>query len=171
VDETRCDKLLQEIAMGDTTAFRDLYSEMHKNVFSYALSIVRNTQLADDISQDVFVKIRTSADKYAAGKNPVGWILTLTRNTAFDALKKQKHEMPFDVIQDDVSEYSADNIADNILLKEAMERLTKVERQIVMLYLVVGISQKEIAGLLKLPLTTVNWKYRVSIKKLAAILK
>lgn len=171
MDEVKCDKLLHDIAIGSTDAFCELYSEMNRVVFCYAISLVRNRELAADITQDVFVKIRLCSQKYVSGKNPNGWILILTRNTAFDALKKQKNELPLDFLPDDTSDFSPNDMLDNILLKEAMERLSKIERQIIMLYLVAGIPQKDIAKLLKLPVTTINWKYRSSIKKLAQILK
>lgn len=172
MNEIKCNKLLNEIADGSDDALSELYSEMNKAVFTYALSIARNKQLAEDITQDVFVKIKFGAKKYVSNINPNGWILRLTRNTAFDSLKMQKHELPSDFSQDEQSnDFDQDKISNRILLKDAMEKLSSNERQVVLLYLVAGVSQKEIASVLKLPVTAVNWYYRAGIKKLSASLK
>ena len=90
MNEVKCNMLLNDIATGSMKALSELYSEMNRAVFSYALSIVRNRQLAEDITQDVFVKIKFGAEKYISNVNPNGWILKLTKNTSFDALKMQK---------------------------------------------------------------------------------
>jgi len=171
MNEVKCNMLLNDIATGSMKALSELYSEMNRAVFSYALSIVRNRQLAEDITQDVFVKIKFGAEKYISNVNPNGWILKLTKNTSFDALKMQKHELPSDLISNEATDFDQDKIADKLLLNEAMEKLTQNERQVVMLYLVAGVSQKEIANVLKRPVTAVNWYYRTGIKKLSAFLE
>lgn len=171
MDESKCNQILSKIAAGNIDAFRELYSGMSASIFSYALSIVRNRQLAEDVMQDVFVKIKLNADKYKDGKSPNGWVFKLTQNTAYDALKKQHHEVPVDISQEEIPDCDNESMENRLILKSALENLTKTERQIVMLYLAVGISQKEIAGILGLPVTAVNWKYRVGIKKLAFLLK
>jgi len=172
MNEVKCNLLLNEIADGSDDALSELYLEMNRAIFTYALSIVRNKQLAEDIAQDVFLKIKFGAKKYVSNINPNGWILRLTRNTAFDSLKMQKHELPSDFSNDALStDFDQDKIANRLLLKDAMEKLSSNERQVVMLYLVAGVSQKEISGVLKLPVTAVNWHYRAGIKKLSASLK
>ncbi len=171
MDETKCSRLICDIGSGDTDALRELYDEKSKAVFSYALSIVRNVHLAEDVTQDVFVKIKLGAGKYKAENASNGWILKLTKNTALDALKKQNHETPVDLFFEETPDCGSDDIEDTLLLKYALQKLTKTERQIVMLYLVAGLSQKEIANQLHLPVTTINWKYRSGLKKLALILE
>ncbi len=171
MEDSICDSLLIKIATGDTDALKELYTEMNKTVFCYALSIVKNKPLADDITQDVFVKIKLNSDKYQTDKSPTGWILTLTKHTAFDALKKQKRELPLDLYTEEIAGLSDDDLDDSLMLKGALEKLSLTERQIIMLYLVAGVPQKNIAKLLSLPATTVNWRYRTGLKKLADILE
>jgi RNA polymerase sigma-70 factor (ECF subfamily) len=170
LDEENCAALLSAAAAGSAEALAVLYAETGRTVFAYALGIVCSRQLAEDVTQDVFVKIRLGVSGYASRGQACGWLLRLTRNTAFDILKKRKHELPCELLDGPAQEETPDS-EERLMLREALERLPGTERQIVMLYLVAGIPQKEIAAVLKLPVTTVNWHYRMGIKKLARILK
>jgi RNA polymerase sigma factor (sigma-70 family) len=170
LDEEKCAMLLSAATAGSSQALAELYSEAGRMVFAYALSIVRSKQLAEDVTQDVFVNICLGVSGFTSRGKACGWLLRLTRNTAFDILKKRKHELPCELLDGPAQEETPDS-EERLMLREALERLSGTERQIVMLYLVAGIPQKEIAAVLKLPMTTVNWRYSVGIKKLARILK
>jgi RNA polymerase sigma-70 factor (ECF subfamily) len=170
LDEIKCNKLIKDISLGSNEALAELYTETKRAVFAYSLSIVRNKQIAEDVTHDVFIKIRLNSGKYHSNINSIGWILTITRNICFNVLKKQKHELIIE-IDGNRTDLSQEDLDDNLILKSAMSKLSQLERQIMIMYLVVGISQKEISKLLKLPITLVNWKYREGIRKLSNILK
>ncbi|MDR3551528.1 MAG: RNA polymerase sigma factor [Clostridia bacterium] len=177
MDEAKCGALLGEVSAGSTQALAELYTEAGRAVFAYALSIVRSRQLAEDVTQDVFVRIRLTAGHYTPRGHACGWIMRLTHNTALDLLKKRTHELPEDTLSTDeapgnsLAEATREVSADEMLmLREALEKLPRMQRQIVLLYLVAGIPQKEIARVLRLPVTTVNWQYRASLKKLSNLL-
>lgn len=171
MDEEKCGRLLEEAAAGGTEALASLYREAGRAVFTYALSIARAKALAEDITQDVFVKIRLGAAGYRPNGHACGFLLRLTRNTAYDLLRQRRHELPCEPEEAPVPMEPGAGDDDRLLLREALEHLPGTERQIVLLYLVAGVPQKEIAAALRLPVTTVNWRYRAGIKKLARILK
>jgi RNA polymerase sigma-70 factor (ECF subfamily) len=174
VDNVRCDNILTDTIKDSRDILTEIYLEMNFKIFSYALSIMRNRQLAEDITQDVFIKLKLNINKYKSSCNPTGWLLRITRNCCFNILKRQKYESVSDISdpnnKDFNKDFNDDEVIDNLLLKEAMEKLSFNERQIVMLYLVVGLTQKEIANLMRLPVTTINWKYRAALKKLQNLL-
>lgn len=69
---------------------------MQKDVLLFALSITRNLMLAEDVRQETFVKIYRQAGKYSAGTNALGFVFTVTKNTALDMLRHARHEIPND---------------------------------------------------------------------------
>jgi RNA polymerase sigma factor (sigma-70 family) len=169
LDAQRNDYLIRQLAAGDMGALSELYTETDRAVFAYALSIVNNYALAEDVMQEVFIKIRLCAGSYKASTNPNGWIMTITRNAALDMLKKLKREVSIDEMY--MHSYAAEDDVDLIFMKEALEKLKQSERQIVTLYLINDISQKDIARHLRLPLTTVKWRYRAALKKLSSLIE
>lgn len=84
--------LLGLIAFEDKDALAELYKQYSNIILIYAMSIVRDVHLAEDIMQDVFIKVGHNASKYKSNKNAYAWILTVTRNQAFDVLRKRKKE-------------------------------------------------------------------------------
>ena len=96
MDADLCNSLLGEIAAGDLTALEKLYELMQKDVLLFALSITRNLMLAEDVRQETFVKIYRQSSKYSAGTNALGFVFTVTKNTALDVLRHARHEIPND---------------------------------------------------------------------------
>lgn len=175
MDEERCAALLPKAAEGGTEALAELYEEAGRAVFAYALSILRSKPLAEDVEQDVFVKIRLGTARWEARGSACGWLLRLTRNAALDLLKKRGHELPCELPEltppEDTGRPEEADADDRLVLRAALETLPLTERQIVLLYLVDGVPQKEIAGILRLPAAVVNGRYRAGLKKLARALK
>lgn len=171
MDADLCNSLLGEIAAGDLAALEKLYELMQKDVLLFALSITRNLMLAEDVRQETFVKIYKQAGKYSAGTNALGFVFTVTKNTALDMLRHARHEIPSDeALWNNTYNTRENDIVDKLLLKQVITELKQHERQILLLHLVSGYTYKEIASLLHLPLTTVQWRYRIALQKASGIL-
>ena len=170
MDADLCNSLLGKIAAGDLTALEKLYELMQKDVLIFALSITRNLMLAEDVRQETFIKIYKQAGKYSAGTNALGFVFTVTRNTALDMLRHARHEIPSDEALWNIAYNTRENeIVDKLLLKQVITELKAHERQILLLHLVSGYTHKEIANLLHLPVTTVQWRYRIALQKVSRI--
>ena len=70
------EKLLLKIAKGDQEAFRQLYQNTDKTMYSFILSVVRNPQDAEEIMQETYLRIWTSAGSYQAQGKPLAWMFT-----------------------------------------------------------------------------------------------
>ncbi len=165
--------LLYNIAGGDKDSLAELYRNTKTAVYAMALSIMKNANDAQDITQDVFVRIWDNADKYRAKGSPMAWILTVTRNLAYMKLRRMSKQAPLDreqwqAIPDEVADLSPE---DRHILQEALAVLGDEERRIVMLYAVAGLKFREMASLLEMPLPTVLSKYHRALKKLRALMK
>ena len=167
------DGWLSKIASHDMEALSELYYSTSATVYAFALSILKNTQDAEDVLHDCYVNIFFAASTYRSAGKPLAWIMTITRNLCLQKFRvRQKIENP---PPEDWESYLAaqTNISpeDKLVLEECMNRLSDEERQIVLLHAVNGFKHREIADILSLPLPTVLSKYSRALKKLKQYLK
>lgn len=167
------DEQLRSISKGDKSALAALYQCAKTPIYTYALSVVKSRQDAEDVLQDVLLEIWRSASAYKSLGKPMAWIITITRNKCFMKLRQRAFtsELPYD--PEALSETVADgmNLEDRIVIKSCLEELSDDEREIVILHAVSGLKHKEIAEILKIPLSTVLSKYNRAIKKLRQTLQ
>lgn len=163
---------LLRIASGDKDALRQLYDAYSHAVFLLALSILKHREQAEDVMQNVFLKIWAGAGSYRKGSSPKAWIMGVTRNEAIDSLRKGRFETIYDGEEgDDIpdackTESMEDAVEDRMDMEEALSALNEKERQVVLLRIVGDLTYGEIAGVLSIPLPTAVWRYKNSLKKL-----
>lgn len=169
VDES----LFPRIAEGDKEAFICLYEQSRDAVFSYALSLLRNYDDAEDATQDTFLKIRSAAHLYKPMGKPMAWVITITRNICLMRLRELKKntdspidDLDFQADRDNPGLAAFGDVEDRFVLAKAMEQLAEEECQIIFLHAVSGLRHREIAGIVGMPLATVLSKYRRGLKKL-----
>jgi len=95
VDENNRDGAINRAVIaakaGDMDAVRFLYIRYKDNVYGYVLSIVREPQEAEDVTQQVFIKLMSSIQKYESRAVPfTAWILRVARNVAIDHLRQRR---------------------------------------------------------------------------------
>jgi RNA polymerase sigma-70 factor (ECF subfamily) len=170
------EKLLIKVADGDQEAFRQLYQNTDRTMYSFILSIVKNPQDAEEIMQEVFLKIWTSAKSYKSQGKPLAWMFTIARNLCYMKFREQKHDS--DVTIDDLMGAEAGEVcqeiemaADKMVLLAALQILKEEEREIVLLYTSGGLKHREIAASLKIPLATALSRYNRAMKKLEKYLR
>lgn len=83
-------QLLHRIAKKDSIAFRQLYEKYSAKVYNTALSYAQSVEDAEEITQDVFVKIHRSASKFKGKSSVNTWIYRIAVNTSLDYLKRKK---------------------------------------------------------------------------------
>ena len=104
----RCAREQQERAVsavgragrGDADGLSYLYRQFAPRVFAYVRRILANDYDAQDVTQQVFVKLATSLDKYDSQRADFSaWILRVAHNAAVDYLRKDRLELPSDPIE------------------------------------------------------------------------
>ena len=166
------ESLLLGVAGGDQEALARLYEQTRASVYALALSYLRSSTEAEDVAQDVFVRIWENAPGYRPQGHPMAWIMTIARNLALMRLRArgklvELSEEEWVALPESPSLTSEDRQ----VLQAALNALTSEERQIVTLHAVAGLKHREIAQLLELPLATVLSKYHRALKKLRILLK
>lgn len=156
-----------QVRNGDREAFSAIYNEYKQPVFTVIFRIVQSKEMAEDIMQDVFVKLFTSPPDETV-KNPRGWIFQIARNLSIDALRKKTHLNIEDIelIADEESEM----VWFRMDIEFAMKKLPVIEREILSLYINAGLGFHEVSHIVGLSIPAVYRKYRKAIKTLQKLL-
>lgn len=159
------ERFIARIAAGEREALAQLYQQTRTAVYGFALSITKHVADAEDVLQDTYLQVWQGAESYRAHGRPMAWLMTIVRNLALDRLRERARtaQLP---LEDQWPENSMMTPDDRLTLEALLERLPDEERQVVVLHAITGLRHREIAALLKLPLSTVLSKYNRSVKKL-----
>lgn len=170
------EKLLGKIAEGDQEAFRQLYQNTERSMYSFILSIVKHPQDAEEIMQESYMKVWTSASGYKSQGKPLAWMFTIARNLCYMKFREQKHDS--DITLEDLNGQETGEVcpeiemaADKLVLLAALQILKEEEREIVLLHASAGMKHREIAASLKIPLATALSRYNRAMKKLENYLR
>lgn len=170
--------LLQGIAERDQRAFLALYERYGNLVYSLALRVVRHQVMAEEVTQDVFLKVWQHPTRW----NPAlgqfsSWLLTITRNAGIDRLRKERrHWTPTQDYSDPLMEAGEKGAVsenpywfDGLLLARLLQQLPTEQRQLIELAFYQGYTHSELAENLQLPLGTVKTRLRTGLQKLRAL--
>ena len=165
--DAELDNCIRRIAQGDREGLAALYELTRAAVYGFALSVVKNVDDAEDVTQDTYVKIYHAAGQYVSQGKPMAWVLTIARNLATSRLREHARTAPLEGEQlERLAQQPAVTQEDRLVLDSLLSLLGEDERQIVTLHALTGLKHREIAALLELPLATVLSKYHRAMKKL-----
>jgi len=174
-------ELLAKFKKGDQQAFELLVRKYKTTVFNTIYSIMGNAQEADDIAQEVFLKVYTKADSFKGESSFSTWLYRITVNRCVDELRRRKnkiisYETEFnqeeklklkDVLvsgENDITEKLRQEELQDIVQK-AMNSLPEKYRIILTLKEIEGLSYKEISQIMKISLAKVKiWLFRARQK-------
>jgi len=141
---------------------RELMTAYGDDVWNYAFSICRKTDLADDITQDVFLKVYRRLTSFRGESSVKTWLLTITRNTALDYKRSAfwRRVTLMDVISPHGSHRSAENEAmENMSVNGIWTKVLQLPpkyREVLILFAHHQLSMKEIADVLGISVGTVK---------------
>lgn len=160
--------LLAGVAAGQREAFCALYEQTRGRIYAYALSILRQTQDAEDAMQDTFLKIRSAAHLYEPWGKPLAWMLTVCKNVCLMELRRKQHTAALTPEAEAVlaAPDTLTDAEDRAVLEAAFRTLDPESLRVILLHAAVGLRHREIAKNLELPLSTVLSKYNRGIKRL-----
>lgn len=142
-------ELIRKIKEGDTSAFRQLVY-IHKDVsLSLAVSILKDAVLAEDVLQDVFIKVFHKLHTFSFKSSFTTWLYRIVVNTSYNELKKKKYHLSIDDSESTyvISAISKDTMSESDQKKYiqlALERLRPDESLVLRLFYLCELSIKEI---------------------------
>lgn len=166
-------ELIIQLQQRNENAFQRIYEMYAENTFGVIYNIIRDETLAEEILQDVFVKIWNNANSYSEKKGRFfTWILNIARNTAIDKIrsksfKNSKQNQNADYFVDILEEKSSfSHKIDAIGIQKYIDMLEPLCKKVIDLLFFKGYTQKEASEALEIPLGTIKTRNRICINKL-----
>ena len=168
-------ELLAGLQSHDEQAFSFLYDHYSKALFTIILQIIPQQQLAEDVLQEVFVKIWHNIKLYDATKGRLyTWMLNIARNQSIDRTRSKDFNNRSKTTELSETVYndgqSVDANIDDVGLKKTLNNLPEESRKLLDLAYFQGYTQEEISKILNIPLGTVKTRIRATIIQLRKIL-
>lgn len=144
--------------------FETIFEEFFDKIYYKVLGIVKNSNDAEDITQEVFISVYKNLSKFRNESNIYTWIYRIAINKTYDFFKKKKDNLEINeyVL---ALEYDADvAVETNMVLKEKIDLLDQRSKEIVILKDIYGYKLQEISKLKNINLSTVKSIYYKAIK-------
>lgn len=150
------------IAGGDRAAFKALYDATSSRLFAIALLLMRRRDAAEDVLQEVYLRVWSRAGLYDPVKGPpMPWLARITRNAAISRIVQNR--VPHEDIDDHAEELVAQvaSAAENMDLARCLKHLSADHKRAVISTFLYGYTHEELAAALGVPLGTAkSWTRR-----------
>jgi RNA polymerase sigma-70 factor (ECF subfamily) len=175
--------LVAQIARGDEQALGAFYDRFGRIVFSLALRVARNEQVAEEATQEAFLAVWRSADEYRASRGSArAWLLTIAHRRAVDRVRYEQRRVVANEPLDETTQAqirqtipSAEDEAwvafERERLVRALAQIPDAERELIELAYFDGYTQSQLAERLGLPLGTVKRRTFAGLRRLRELLE
>ena len=170
-DSDREGRLLDRLRSRDREAFRELVTSFHEMVFNLILRMVRNRELAEDLTQDTFIRVYQALPSFLGKSSLSTWLYRIAYNVAMNELARASHRYettPFDELPAGGRDARAlrdegVDVAGEIEEAEAVERINRLiddlkpeQRWAMTLYYHDERTYREISDIMGIPIGTVK---------------
>lgn len=167
--------IIKKAQTGDKIAFDQITLFYHKKVFNFSRRYLAVREDAEDVTQEVFLKVYKNIKKYDFRTSFSTWLFTIAKNTIYDTLRKsQKHH---EIKIEDISNIETKIVTDIEKTSEKINRQVDVAlalseikpeyQKVIKLFYWGGLGYKEIARVMKIPINTVRTYLRRAKKSMA----
>lgn len=168
-------QLVHEVALGDQEAFATVYDAVAGSVLGVARAVLRDQAQSEEVAQEVLVEVWRTAPRYRPERGTaINWILTLAHRRAVDRVRSVEaaaardtkaallaHQPAYDEVTEQV-----ENRLEQEQVRRCLRTLTELQRQSVTLAYYRGLTYREVAEVLSLPLGTVKTRLRDGLIRL-----
>lgn len=171
--------LIARLASGDQAAAGELYDRYGRQVYSLAYRMLQDTAAAEDIAQEVFVKVWRNAARFDPERGrAAAWILHMAYTSAVDLLRARRRAAPsrYEELPEQPDTTAVDPATEaevavmGAQVRSALMRLPAEQRQALEMAYFGAMTQQEIAGRLAIPLGTVKSRVRLGLEGLRQFL-
>ncbi len=159
--------IIHKAAAGDIQAFEEIYKSASSFVYNVALRTARNREDAQEITQEVFLKVFKSLQDFRFKSSFKTWVYRITVNTALNVIRKAGHDLSRQVEYNEnmaIENVRPENTTDSIVetrdkekkVHDLLAALTPEYRVCIVLREIQGLSYEEIAQTLKTNINTVR---------------
>ena len=139
-----------------------LLPAFRRKVFGLAYSFLRDREAAEDVTQDVFIKVWRALPGFDGRASLSTWIYTIARNASLSALRARRPQYSLsdpevmDAVDAIDTAASADALVERAALLRLVDQLPTKQRQVIMLFYMEEQSHEEVATMLAMPVGTVK---------------
>lgn len=153
--------IIKLVANGDRVAFKKIYDLYSDRVYNVALSYTKNVHDAEEITQDVFIKIFNNASKFEARSALATWIYRVTVNVSINYMKKTKRRMivakhDLEFVEFEHPGTQEECKEDSKKLFAVINTLSENQRTAFILSYVENLSRQEVANVMEVSLKAVE---------------
>ena len=170
-------ELLRRIAAGDEQSFTSLFWRYKDRIYSTALRLTGSITEAEEIVQDVFVKLWTKRQELTGVANPEGYVFMMARNHTFNSLRRlvRTGRTGADIPEErDIQELAADSILEekelNTFLYQAIHQLPPQQQKVYQLIKQEGLTKQEAADRLGISANTVKSHFDAAVRTIRAFI-
>lgn len=172
-------ELQARIARNDEAAFTQLYLHFGKKLLVFASSLVRAREIAEELVEDVFVKLWANRARIAEIDNITVYLYVAVKNRSLNALSQKAKDLvaaPFDFLDTAIDEFAADPydlmITSEMIgrMQEVIETLPPRCKMIFKLVREDGLRYKEVAEILNISVNTIDVQMAIAIRKICTAL-
>ncbi|MGM9637711.1 MAG: RNA polymerase sigma factor [Eubacteriales bacterium] len=165
--QKECNAAILRIADGDPSGLDTVYRYIGKMILAVALQITENTADAEDVLQDVMLKLIGSSGSYQKDTNAVAWVLTIARNLSLNKVKSRKRILELDALGEQMDpDDRIERLQNAMTLADALSMLSKEDQLIVRLKNEAGLTHKEIALVMEMTDSGIEKRYERALNKL-----
>lgn len=167
--------LQSQLMQQNQAALLTLYRRYGGLVYSLALRTLRRPGLAEEVTQDVFLKLWQQPERWNPALGQLSsWLLTITRNAAIDRLRREGRHHTDDWQPHDEAEPGPNTLdlgawTDGQLLRDLLKQLPPEQRDLIELAFFRGYTHSELAEGLGIPLGTVKTRLRAGMQRLRTL--
>ena len=172
-------ELQKKIANDDQAAFTQLYLHFGKKLIHFATTLVRSKEIAEELVEDVFVKLWANRRHITKIENITVYIYIATKNKSLNSLSQKARELvmaPFDFLDSSVNDFAADPY-ELMITSEMMDRMHQAVdalpprcKMIFKLIREDGLKYKEVAEILNISVNTIDVQMAIAVKKICTSL-
>lgn len=160
-------RIFSEFKENNMKSYDVFYKEYYSLIYGIVFSILKNKENTEDVVQEIFVKIYNLDRKKLPEKASFSWIYTVSKNEAFNYLRKNKKEVNIEDIYELREESNEiEEIIDIHTYNKIISGLNEKEREIVSLKILSNFTFKKIGQMLQMPTATVQWRYYKAVNSL-----
>jgi RNA polymerase sigma-70 factor (family 1) len=168
--------LLKNVSAGDEIAFSRLFDRYRPNIYTTALRLTNDTSIAEEILQDVFLKVWLNREKLPEIQNFGGWIYKIGKNITYNSIRNSQKERNqlLQLMQESLeAQYKeTDHLAQerefNAILQKAIDRLPARQKQTYILIKQMSKKREEVAAELQVSPETVKSNLEQAMKSIRA---
>ncbi|MGN6416180.1 MAG: RNA polymerase sigma factor [Pseudobacter sp.] len=167
-------KLLSRIAEGDELAFSLLFMHHRGKIYSTTFKLTNSRQMAEEILQDVFLKIWLKRSQLQHVENFEAYLHAIARRAAYRGIKLLAREKQFlaPAIEEPAFHFTGEQILElkqyNLVLQQAIDRLPPKQKETHLLIREEGLTREEVAARLGVSAETVKYNMSEATKKIRA---